>query len=567
VTRRVFGVLLCFGLAGCGGRGPTESASAPIAYRDATQALGISFTHHNGAFGEKYLPEIMGSGVAVFDYDRDGWLDLYFVDGGRVPGAAQGDPRHGVLFHNDAGTHFTDVTDALGLTATLYGMGAVVGDVNNDGFPDLYLTAVGGDRFYLNEGGTRFRDATKAFGLGNDEWSCPAAFFDYDKDGWLDLVVGNYVHWLSPADHVKCEVIPGQRSYCGPDHHQPTRVLLYRNLGGERFEDRSAAAGIAGHRAKALGIVVVDADRDGDPDIFVACDKVANLYFVNRGDGTFDERALEAGLAVSPEGMPRAGMGVAVSDFHRNGNLAIAITNFSNEGMAFFTQDDAGHFTDRAAAAGLLPLTLDYLGFGALFTDANLDGWPDLVAVNGHIFDDVDQLFPGMTFAQRTLLFRNRRTGAFNEVGAASGEFFGRPIVGRGLAAGDLNNDGRPDLVVTANNGPAIVLLNETPPAHWLLVQCIGGKSNRAGYGARIVATVGDLTLREEVTGSGSYLSHSDDRVLLGLGRATRVDRLEVTWPSGQVDTYENVAADRLVIVREGSGTLEERAPGASWAP
>jgi len=569
MTRRLF-VGLLVAVAGCRSsptQAPTPAPTSPITFRDATQELGITFTHHNGGFGEKYLPEIMGSGVALFDFDRDGWLDIYFVDSGQVPGAAHGEPRHGVLYHNEGGTKFTDVTAAMGLTDPLYGMGAAVGDVNNDGFPDLYLTAVGADRLYLNEGGKRFRDATAEFALANDEWACPAAFLDYDGDGFLDLVVGNYVHWKSPADHVQCEVVPGRRSYCGPDYHQATEVRLFHNDGGTHFSDRSAAAGVAGHRAKALGIVVFDANRDGHSDFLVADDKIENLFFVNQGDGTFVERALESGLAASAEGMPRAGMGVAVSDFRRDGKWAIGITNFSNEGMAFFTQDDAGHFTDRAAAAGLVPLTLAYLGFGALFTDADLDGWPDLIAVNGHIFDDVDQLFPGMTFAQRTLLFRNRRNGTFDEAGAGAGDFFTRPIVGRGLAVGDLNNDGRPDLVITANNGAATVLLNTTAPANWLLVQCIGGRSNRSGYGTKIVARVGDLTLREEVTGSGSYLSHSDDRVLLGLGRARRVDRLEVTWPSGQVDTFDKVDADRLLIIREGSATPDARPPGASWAP
>jgi hypothetical protein len=515
----------------------------------------VRYRHFNGAFGRRYMIETMGPGCAVLDFDGDGRPDLYFPNGTPLAeGPKPASPSLPALYQNNGGGHFTDVTRGSGLDRPFYGMGCAVGDYDNDGRPDLYVTAaLGPSRLFRNRGGGRFEDVTARAGVGNNgEWGTGCAWLDYDRDGDLDLFVANYVHYRSLKDDVPCRMGADIRTYCLPLAYEPIACRLYRNDGG-RFRDVASAAGIASHLGKSLGVRVEDVDRDGWPDVLVANDTEPNWLFRNLRNGTFAESASEIGVAVGEGGTARGGMGVDTADPGNEGLLAAAVTHFSGEALGLYREQKGGVFTDQADAAGVAAPTRALVGFGVLFLDADNDGWQDLFALNGHVYDNIQRFDATQTYAQRPLLFLNQRNGTF-AAGSGIGAPFDRRIVGRGAARADLDGDGRLDLVVTTNNGPAALWMNRTAASgHWLAVRLQGRRSNRDGIGAIVRLTAGGVTQRRFVSGSGSYLSVSDLLAHFGLGAARRVDRLEVIWPSGARETRQNVPADRVLTVREGA--------------
>jgi hypothetical protein len=555
-------ILVLVGLAfGCGRRvsvGSRGSVAAVPAgasqfrFEDATAAAGLHFRHTSGAFGRRYMIETMGPGCAVLDFDGDGRPDLFFPNGTSLP-AKSGSPQPSpVLYRNEGGGRFTDVTRGSGLDVSFYGMGCAVGDYDNDGRPDLYVTAaLGPSRLFHNLGGGQFRDVTAAAGAGNGgDWGAGCAWVDYDRDGDLDLFIANYVRYRSLHDDIPCTTGAGIRTYCLPFAYEPVACRLYRNDDGH-FRDVSQEAGIAAHPGKSLGVLVEDIDGDGWPDLFVASDTEPNLLFRNNRDGTFSERAAEMGAAVGESGSPRGGMGVDAADAGNNGFLSLAVTHFAGEAIGLYRQSSRDLFADRAEAAQLAAPTRALVGFGVLFVDVDSDGWDELFVLNGHVYDNVRRFDAAQSYAQRPLLFRNQRDGTYRAVPA--GVPFERGLVGRGAACADLDGDGRLDLVVTANHGPAEVWMNRTPvPGHWLTVRLVGNRSNRDGIGAVVRLTANGVTQRRFVSPARGYLSASDARPHFGLGPARRVERLEVVWPSGTRDTWRDLPADRVLTVREG---------------
>lgn len=534
-----------------------------VQFMDGTAAAGVRFRYTSGGFGRRFMVEAMGPGCAVLDFDGDGRPDLYFPNGAPLRGSgapggkrSTADPSRAplpALYRNEGAGRFTDVTRGSGLDVSFYGMGCAVGDYDNDGRPDLYVTAaLGPSRLFHNLGGGRFRDVTAEAGVDNrGDWGTGCAWLDYDRDGDLDLFVASYVRYRSLRDDIPCTMGAGIRTYCLPLAYEPVPCRLYRNDGG-RFRDVSREAGIAAHPGKSLGVLVEDLDADGWPDLLVANDTEPNLQFRNNGNGTFSERAAEMGLAVGESGSPRGGMGVDAAEVSNDGLLTVAVTYFASESIGFYREGQGHLFTDRADATGLAAPTRPLVGFGVLFLDADNDGWQDLFVLNGHVYDNVRRFDATQTYAQRPLLFLNRRDGTYD--GAREpGPSFERALVGRGAATADLDGDGRLDLVVTTNNGPAALWMNHTsPPGHWLEVRLIGRGANRDGSGAIVRVTASGVTQRRYVSSARSYLSASDLRLHFGLGAATRVERLEVVWPDGARGTWRGVPANRAVTVREG---------------
>jgi hypothetical protein len=569
---------------------------------------GVNFQHVNGASPQKYLVETMGAGVAVLDYDRDGWPDILFVNGrpldaqarsevgsrksrhasptnpphrlSRVPdqptnpsprrktqGArpkaqdlgpkTQGSTPH--LFHNNRDGTFTDVTAGSGLEETIYGMGCAVGDFDNDGWPDIYVSAVlGPGRLFHNRGG-KFEDVTRQAGLERGaQWGSGCAWLDYDRDGWLDLYVASYVRYGSLKQDIPCYVRPGRRSYCVPVAYEGASGVLYRNLGGaggaRRFADVTQAVGLQDATQKALGMIATDVDDDGWPDLVIANDTVPNRLFVNHG-GRFSESAGIAGVAFGPAGQARGGMGVDAADWRNDGSQAIAITNFAHESIGFYAPSAPGPllFTEQSAGLGTGRASEPFVGFGICFFDVENDGFLDLCAVNGHVRDDVAELDPGQSYAQPALLFRNQGGTRFEDVSSVAGPPVTTPGVRRGLAAADLDNDGRVDLVVTRNGGRAELWRNETAPAgHWLAIRLEGRRSNRDGIGARVSLRAGGQRQTAWGRGGGSYFSDSDHRLHFGLGTASRVNEISVRWPSGTVERFPACKGDQTLTLVEG---------------
>ena len=536
---------------------PQVPASPPaVTFTDVTERAGIHFKHVNGAFGKKWMPETMGSGCAFLDYDGDGWLDILLVNGDFWPGhAPQGAAARMALYRNNHDGTFTDVTAAAGLNVPLYGMGVAVGDYDNDGYDDLFITAVGRSRLFHNvsngQGGRKFVDVTEASGIQDTGWATSAAWLDYDRDGKLDLFVCHYVQW-TPEKDLYYSVDGIRKSYARPQIYKGESCRLYHNRGGGRFEDVTQQAGIYNPNSKALGVAVSDYDGDGWPDIFVANDTESNFLFHNQGDGTFKDIAGEAGIALSEQGTSRAGMGIDTADVLHNGAPDVLITNFSGEQLTLYRRDASGFFSDVAAHSGIGIASQTYLGFGAVFLDYDLDGWEDLFIANGHIEDDIAARGTGVTYREPCLLFRNLGGGQFSDVSAASGAALTTPRVGRGAAWGDFDNDGSPDLLVMSNGGAPALLHNENHTGnHWLRLVLVGTRSNRSAIGARVRLHVGERTLTRAVKGASSYLSQSDRRLLFGLGPARQADAIDIQWPSGQVQTLGATPADHTVTIRE----------------
>ena len=527
-----------------------HAESAPVQFTDVTEAAGIRFRHYKGETGKRYLPETMGSGVAVLDFDQDGWMDLFFVNGWRLEG---GRPEGvgSVLYRNRGDGTFDDVTREAGLEVRAFGMGAAAGDYDNDGFPDLYVTILGLNRLYRNNGDGTFSNVSVDAGVGDPSWGASAAWLDADNDGKLDLFVTNYVRW-SPSQDQWCGYGPGAKHYCTPEIFTGDTSRLFRNLGGGRFRDVTREAGLFNPSGKALGVSLWDFDGNGLMDLVVAEDTQPDKIYLNRGGFRFEEVGTRNGFGFSESGQARAGMGVDVADADNDGRGAVAVTNFSYEGIGFYRWGSGLNFIDRAVPAGIGQPSLLTLGFGLLFLDYDLDGWQDLLAVNGHIDDLVETVQTRLTYRQRPLLFRNRRDGRFLPMGGDAGPALDQTYAGRGAAAIDYDNDGDLDLAVTENGGPAHLLANQGGNRnHWLQVRLAGSTSNRDGIGALITVKSGSGTQRRYRRSGSSYLSESDPRLTFGLGDATRVDRLEVRWPSGAIQILEDVPADRLIVVQE----------------
>ena len=552
---------------GCGGGEPASRAAAPAAARpivftDVTEAAGVRFVHDNGASSERYLPETMGSGVAIFDADGDGWPEIYFASSLAVArlDAPPAGAATGALYRNRGrgdgrgdgppDVTFEDVTAASGLGRPFLGMGTAVGDVDNDGDLDLLVTGVGGERLYLNRGDGVFDDASAAWGLASEGFGSSAAFADIDGDGWLDLFAGRYVAW-SPEGDLRCTPDGEHRSYCTPEAYRGARNLLYRNRGGRRFEEVGAEAGVGVLEGKTLGVAVLDLDGDLDPDLAVANDTTRNFLYRNRGDGTFDEVGLEAGIALGHSGAPRGAMGIDAGDLDGDGDPDLVIGNFAQEMGAVYRQRRGGTFADDAPALGVGLPTLMTLAFGALAADLDGDGWLDLVFANGHIEPDIARFQPLQSYAQPLAVFRNLGGRSFAAVEPGDGDALARPLVGRGLAAGDLDGDGDPDLVITQNGGPARVLRNDAPGGRYLRLRLAGRSSNRTGFGARVEVEAGGRTIRRWLTSGRSYLSACEPVVTVGLGPAARVDAVRVVWPSGIVQELGALELERTHRVVE----------------
>lgn len=557
--RVLLGGLFGLSLTGCTPRAATQTPAAPsrsetaISFEDISELSGLCFQHHNGAAGKKWMPETMGAGCALVDLDNDGRLDAFLVDSGSWPDSG-GAPGQSRVFRNLGQGRFQDVTETFGVPSGLYGMGVAAGDFDNDGYTDLFLTAVNGSRLLRNVAGKRFQDVTAATRLQVNGWPTSAAWLDYNRDGKLDLFVCRYVRWTPALDESLFVSLDGShKSYARPDNYQGDTCRLFRNDGG-RFTDVSAAAGIDKAGAKALGVALCDFDGDGWTDLAVSNDTVPNFLFHNQGNGSFKEVAVQAGVAVAEAGTAKAGMGIDVADYENEGQPGILITNFAGEQLSLYHRDPSGLFMDVAARSGIGIPSQRFLGFGAFFFDADLDGWQDILVANGHIQDDIAVRNAGVGYAQPALLFRGLGGGRFDDVSRSSGALTARRVA-RGAAYGDMDGDGDLDVLLTANAGPAALLRQAGPPrSHWLRVRLVGRRSNRSAIGATIRVRSGDLVQSRMIRSGSSYLSQSSLDATFGLGKRASVKEIEVRWPNGNVETFPCPGIDRALRLMEGAG-------------
>jgi enediyne biosynthesis protein E4 len=540
-----------------------SSRTAPPLFIEAAASTGLNFTHVNGATGKFYMPELMGSGVALFDYDNDGDLDVFLVQGGPLDASAPGPTCR--LFRNDLvvrpdGTrtlHFTDVTERAGLALRTYGMGVAVGDYDNDGYLDLFITSFGADHLFHNNGNGTFTDVTAQAGVSDPLWSASAAFVDYDRDGDLDLFVANYLDF-SVASSKECHDPVGARDYCGPRAYRPVPDKLYRNDGNGRFTDVTEAAGISKADGAGLGVSMGDYNGDGWPDLYVANDATPNQLWINHHDGTFVDEGLLSGSALNAAGNPEGSMGIASGDFDVDGDEDLFVTNIIGETFALYVNDGKGNFEDARVRAGLAAPTAAYTGFGTDWFDYDNDGLLDLFVANGAVNVIESQRGQPVPFRMKNQLFHNVG-GRFQETSAEGGPAFTQPNVARGAAFGDIDNDGDIDIVVTRNNGAVMLLLNQAPhdatSNHWLQLRLEQPSGNRFAIGAWVGVERGTKpTLWRRVRTDGSYLSASDVRLHFGLGASPQVTGISVQWPDGQKEHWPAVdKVDRLITLRRGA--------------
>jgi enediyne biosynthesis protein E4 len=538
-----------------------RSSTTDVQFADITPASGIDFTHANSATTNKYLLETMGGGVALFDYDNDGRLDIFFTNGAAIedPMPERKAPDKSArrfwnrLYAQKPDGTFADATEKAGLTGmpqNRYGMGVAVADYDNDGFADLYVTSYGGNTLYRNKGDGTFTDVTTAAGVGAAGWSASAGFFDYDNDGKLDLFVTRYLNWTFDTNRHCGEKKPGYRAYCHPDNYDGVTNLLFRNNGDGTFSDVSTKAGVANPAGKGLGVAFADYDDDGLIDVYVANDSVQSFLYRNAGKGRFAEVGLLAGVGFNDDGKTFAGMGTDFADYDNDGHPDIVVTDLSNERYMLFRHNGDGNFRDVTNTSGIGAATLPYSGWSTRFIDYDNDGWKDLFVAQGHVMDTIEKTAPNLRYLQPPLLLRNE-SGRF--VRMRPGDIFHKDFAGRGAAFGDLDNDGDVDVVVSNVGQKAFVLRNEGGNRQqWLGIRLEGTRSNRDGIGSRVKVSSGSARAQYfTVTTAVGYLSASEKRLTVGLGADTSATRVEIRWPSGAVQTFENVKAGQTLVAKE----------------
>jgi hypothetical protein len=543
----------------------TKTGGAPSAavanFTDVAEKAGLTAQNVFGGLDtKKYIIETTGNGVAIFDYDNDGWPDIFLVNGTKLEGFPGGKGPTNRLYRNNHDGTFTDVTAKAGLTATGWGQGVCVGDFDNDGWEDLYITYYGKNRLYHNDHGVFTQVAEKSGVAGSGKaWGTGCAFVDYDRDGRLDLMIANYVDFdlataPAPGDRPTC-IWKGVPVMCGPRGLAGAKNILYHNRGDGSFEDVTTKAHIDktdGHYA--FSVSTFDFDEDGWPDIFIACDSTPSILYRNNHDGTFTDVAVTAGAAFNEDGREQAGMGSSIADYNGDGHLDIFKTNFSDDTSTLYKNDGEGTFTDATTAAGL-GLYTQYLGWGTMFLDFDNDGWPDLILVNGHVYPEVDSQHLGSSYKEPRILFHNNGDGTFSDISASAGPAITTPASSRGLAVGDLWNDGRISAVISNMNAVPSVLVNQLKNTnHWIAIRAVGTKSNRDAVGARIRVKTPTRVLVDEVRSGSSYISNSDMRVHFGLGKSEKIDWVEVRWPSGLTEQFSNMGVDQIRTIKEGSG-------------
>ena len=528
-----------------------QAPGITVQFTDVTAAAGIHFTHNAGRSGKKYLPETVGAGCAFFDFDGDGWPDILLINGKDfTPG---GRKTTAALYHNNHNGTFTDVTKGSGLDVEIYGLGVAIADYDNDGRDDVYITALEGDHLFHNEGNGKFRDVTQAAGIRNANFGTSAAWLDYDRDGKVDLFVANYVEWTAKGDKF-CSLDGSTKSYCTPETYKGTRSRLYHNLGNGRFEDVTEKAGLGDATSKSLGVTVLDYNNDGWPDIFVANDTQPNKLYRNLGNGAFKEEAVAAGVAYGDDGVARGAMGADAGDYDRSGRPHLLVGNFSNQMLGLYHNEGNGLFVDEAPASTVGRGSLLSNTFGVFFFDYDLDGYPDILAVNGHIEDQIGRVQPKISYQEPPLLFRNLGNRRFDNVSSKVGTAFTKALVARGAAYADFDHDGDLDVLISTNNGPAVLLRNDGGNRnHWLSVRLAGTKSNRDGIGAVVRVESGGGKQWNMVRSGSSYCSQSDLALTFGLG-ADATANVDVVWPSGAKQQFRNVHANQRVLIDENRG-------------
>ncbi len=530
----------------------------PLFVEIPPSASGITWKHTNGRSPGYYLPETTGAGCAFLDYDNDGWMDVYLINSGPCDFYRPDPPLRNALYHNNRDGTFMDTTGKAGVQGGGYGMGAAVGDYNGDGFPDLYVTQYGRSILYRNNGDGTFADVTEAAGVAAPGWASSAVWFDYDNDGRLDLFVCRFVEFSKSMNRFCGNPQTGERYYCYPRVYPPARSWLFRNKGDGTFQDVTMESGIGRLFGKAWGVVATDVNNDGWMDLFVANDTVQNFLFLNKGDGTFEEIALQAGVGFSPDGRARSGMGVDSADYDQDGWEDLFVTNVDQEMYSLYHNNHDLTFDDMAEAYGIAAVTRLMSGWGTKFFDYDNDGNLDLFVANGHPDDKIEEHSYGVRYREPLLIFHNDGDRLEN-VSSGAGPIFQQRFAARGLAIGDFNNDGAVDVLVSVNNGPPLLLKNKAASGnHWLGIHLIGKQANPDAIGARLTWYSGDLKRSKLKVGGGSYLASHDPREVLGIGPRTRIDRLEVRWPSpsGRAETFTSLPLDCYVRLVEGSGVL-----------
>ncbi|HYP09772.1 MAG TPA: CRTAC1 family protein [Bryobacteraceae bacterium] len=528
------------------------AGEAAVKFTDVTTAAGIQFTHNSGRAGKKYLPETMGSGAAFLDADGDGWQDILLLNS--KDWAARGRRSVSALYKNNRNGTFSNITAGSGFDVEMYALGVAVADYDNDGRSDVYITALEGDRLFHNEGGGKFRDVTKASGIQNANFGPSAAWLDYDKDGRADLFVANYVQWTMKGD-LWCSMDGATKSYCTPESYKGTSSKLFRNAGGGRFEDVTMKAGVGDPNSKSLGVAAIDYNADGWPDLFVANDTQPNKLYRNKGNGTFVEEAVAAGVAFGEDGVARGAMGVDFGDYDRSGRAHLLVGNFSNQMLGLYHNEGSGLFVDEAPRSPIGRASLLSLAFGVFFFDFDLDGYPDLFAANGHIDEEIGRVQPKIAYKQPALLFRNNGKGGFVNASASVGPDLFRPLVARGAAYADFDNDGDLDVLVTSNHGPAKLFRNDGGNGnHWARFVLKGVKSNRSALGAVVRVESASGKQWQTVHSGSSYCSQSDLALTFGVGKDPVLATVEVMWPSGTRQRFTNVKVDTHYAIDESAG-------------
>jgi hypothetical protein len=535
-------------------RAGAAPGASGVTFTDITKAAGITFVHNSGRAGKKFLPETLGSGGAFIDVDGDGWPDILLVNS--KDWTPRGRKSTAALYRNNGNGTFTDITAGSGLDVELYGMGVAVGDYDNDGRDDLYITALDGDRLFHNEGKGKFRDVTASSGVTNASFGTSAAWVDYDKDGKLDVFVANYVQWTQKND-LWCSLDGKSKSYCTPESYKGTSSKLFHNLGNGTFEDVSRKAGVDDPTSKSLGVTVFDYDGDGWPDLFVANDTQPNKLYRNNRNGTFSEVGMAAGVAYSEDGVARGAMGADAADYDGSGRPHLLVGNFSNQMLGLYHNEGSGLFVDEAPASTVGRASLLSLAFGVFFFDYDLDGLPDILAANGHIEEEIGRVQPKVQFKEPPLLFHNLGQRKFENASAGVGPDFARPIVARGAAYADIDRDGDLDVLITTNHGPAYLFRNDGGSRNnFITIRTKGVKSNRDGIGAIVRVQSSGRKQWNTVRSGSSYCSASDLALTFGLAKDTVVTAIDVEWPSGAKDHVANQPANQFLTIEEGRGVV-----------